>query len=316
MGDHFDTTLVTPVDDDPRLGVTDLFAFPKPRDSSASVLILCVSPEEPSGEGFHPDGVYQINVDLDGDALTDLAFNATFWPADGGTQTATVHRATAEQARSREAGGEIVVDGAPVSFGSDPAITVSGPYRFFAGIRSDPFFADYDGFVNDMQFTGTDYFAGKNVLGIVLEVPNSDLGSGPVGLWARTSVIRGQETLQVDRSGGPGINIGFNVGEDMQAYNLLEPAEDRSHVFDKFVAVLVQRSGYSEEEAKGIVEQILPDLLHYDHSQPAGFPNGRKLEDDVIDGAVALFSRGQITSDKTGPHTDYLAEFPYLGPPN
>jgi hypothetical protein len=78
----------------------------------------------------------------------------------------------------------------------------------------------------------------------------------------------------------------------------------------------VERSGYSEGEARGIVEQILPDLLHYDHSQPAGFPNGRKLEDDVIDGAVALFSRGQITSDKTGPHTDYLTDLPYLGPPN
>jgi hypothetical protein len=260
--------------------------------------------------------VYQINVDLDGDALTDLAYSISFSPADGGAQSATVRRVTGEKARSREAVGEIVVEGAPVSFGSDPTIAQSGPYRFFAGVRSDPFFADYDGFVNDMQFTGADYFAGKNVLGIVLEVPNGDLGSGPVGLWGRTSVTKGLDTLQVDRSGGPGINIGFNQGEDMQSYNLLEPAQDRGHFFDRFVAVLVERSGYSEGEAKGIVEQILPDLLHYDHSQPAGFPNGRKLEDDVIDGAVALFSRGQITSDKTGPHTDYLTDLPYLGPPN
>ncbi|HEX9235266.1 MAG TPA: DUF4331 family protein [Actinomycetota bacterium] len=317
MGDHFDTTIVTPVDDDPRLGVTDLFAFPKPGDPDTSVLILCVSPEEPkAGMGFHPEGVYQINVDLDGDAVTDLAYSVTFSPADGGMQTATVRRATGEPARSREASGEVVVEGAPVSMGPDPAISESGPYRFFAGIRSDPFFADYDGFVNDMQFTGADYFAGKNVLGIVLEVPNTDLGSGAVGIWARANVHKGQETLQVDRIGGPGTNIGFNQGEDMQAYNLLEPTEDVDHAFDKFVSVLVQRSGYSEEEAKGIVGQILPDLLHYDHAQPAGFPNGRRLEDDVIDGAVALFSQGQITSDKTGPHDDYLTDLPYLGPPN
>jgi hypothetical protein len=195
-------------------------------------------------------------------------------------------------------------------------ITESGPYRFFAGVRSDPFFADYDGFVNNLQFTGADYFAGKNVLGIVLEIPNGDLGPDGAALWARTNVHKGQEVLQVDRIGGPGTNIGFNQGEDMQTFNLLEPSEDRDHFFEKFVGVLVARSGYAEGEAKGIVDQILPDLLHYNHSQPVGFPNGRRLEDDVIDGAVSLFSHGQITSDKTGPHADYLADFPYLGPPS
>jgi hypothetical protein len=317
MGDHFDTTLVVPVDDDPRLGVTDLYAFPKPGDPSSSVLILCASPSEPSAaERFHPEGVYQINVDLDHDAITDLAYNVTFSPLEGGAQVATVRRATGEEARTRKATGEIVVEGAPVSTDAKPVITESGPYRFFAGVRSDPFFADYDGFVNDMQFTGADYFAGRNVLGIVLEIPNTDLGANGVSLWARTNVHRGQEALQVDRVGGPGTNIGFNQGGDMQAFNLLEPSEDRDHFFDKFVAVLVGRSGYSEGEAKGIVDQLLPDLLHYDHSQPVGFPNGRRLEDDVIDGAVALFSRGQITNDKTGPHADYLTDFPYLGPPN
>lgn len=51
----------------------------------------------------------------------------------------------------------------------------------------------------------------------------------------------------------------------------------------------------------------------YDHSQPAGFPNGRRLEDDVVDGGIALLTRGQVTSDLVAPHDDYLADFPHLG---
>ncbi len=317
MGDHLDTIMVTPVDDDPRLGITDLYAFPSPGNPGSSVLILCVSPvDPPPGSGFHPDGIYQINIDTDGDAVADLAYNIIFRPTGGGFQVADVRRASGDTARSREPNGAVVVEGAAVSFNASPAITQSGPYRFFAGVRSDPFFADYDGLQNNMQFTGRDYFAGKNVLGIALEVPNGDLGPNPVGIWARTMVRRGAETLQVDRAGAPATNLAFNEGEDMNAFNLLEPAEDRSHFLDKFVAVLVQRSGYSEAEATGIAEQLLPDVLTFAHSQPAGFPNGRRLEDDVVDGGIALLTRGQVTSDLVAPHTDYLADFPHLGPPN
>ena len=314
MGDHFDTQLVTPIDDDPRLGVTDLYAFQKPGDPNTSVLILCVSPSDPSPfTGFRPEAVYQINIDTDGDVRTDVAFNITF-SAEGGTQTAAVRRATGEAARMKDVTGDVVIDGAAVTFDDRPITAEAGSYRFFAGVRSDPFFADYSGFVNNLQFTGGDDFAGKNVLGIVLEVPNDDLGRRPLGLWARTLVRRDGEFVQVDRAGAPGTNIGFNEGEDMRRFNLLEPAADHEF-FDHFVQVLMQRSGYDEGEAKGIVAQILPDVLHYDPSQPAAYPNGRKLEDDPIDMAVALTTKGRITSDLAGPHENYLSGFPYLGPP-
>jgi len=54
----------------------------------------------------------------------------------------------------------------------------------------------------------------------------------------------------------------------------------------------------------------------YDPSEPAGYPNGRLLTDDTADLIVALLTRGRITSDGVGPHTDLLDEFPYLGPPH
>jgi hypothetical protein len=42
--------------------------------------------------------------------------------------------------------------------------------------------------LNNLQFTGKDYFADQDVCSIVLEVPNSALGPKEVGLWHRTLI--------------------------------------------------------------------------------------------------------------------------------
>jgi hypothetical protein len=67
-------------------------------------------------------------------------------------------------------------------------VTEAGDYPFFAGWRSDPFFFDRRGALNNLQFTGDDYFADQDVCSIVLEVPNAALGTKEVGLWHRTLV--------------------------------------------------------------------------------------------------------------------------------
>jgi hypothetical protein len=61
---------------------------------------------------------------------------------------------------------------------------------------------------------------------------------------------------------------------------------------------------------------VLPDILRYDCEQPARYPNGRVLTDDVYDVRIAFLTYGRVTSDGVGPHDDYLAEFPFLGPPH
>ena len=55
----------------------------------------------------------------------------------------------------------------------------------FAGLRSDPFFADVEGTLHGFQWTGHDDFAGNNVDSIALEVPSDVFGADPViGVWA------------------------------------------------------------------------------------------------------------------------------------
>ena len=76
--------------------------------------------------------------------------------------------------------GEVIVQQAPVSVGREALVTKAGDYRFFFGWRSDPFFFDVNGNFNHMQFTGDDFFKEKNVCSIVLELPNSELGTNKV----------------------------------------------------------------------------------------------------------------------------------------
>src|SRR5204862_274277 len=132
--------------------------------------------------------------------------------------------------------GDILFQDVPVAFG--PAITgaEAGEYRFFAGIRSDPFFFDLEGYKNEMHFTGADTFLDKNVFSIVLEVSNSALGSNPqVGIWARVLIPKdGNPFFQVDRMGHPFLNIALATGEDKNTFNQIEPARDRELFSAKF----------------------------------------------------------------------------------
>jgi hypothetical protein len=57
-------------------------------------------------------------------------------------------------------------------------------------------------------------------------------------------------------------------------------------------------------------------VLTFDPGQPAGYPNGRLLTDDVIYIRLAMQSKGNMAPTGLAPHTDLLGEFPYLGNPH
>jgi Domain of unknown function (DUF4331) len=225
---------------DARLDFTDLFAFPKPADPSKSILIMDVHPSvgvTPPGpttaEPFAPEALYEIKIDTDGDAIADSAYQVRVTSRGGGAQTATLRRLEGAQAAATGEGGQILVAGVPVSMGREPQVAQAGDYRFFAGWRSDPFFFDAGAF-NNFQFTGTDYFADKDICSIALDVPNAALGPQEVRLWART-VIRADGDgesggwVQADR-GARATQTPFLTGEQNEAYRAAEPADDARFV--------------------------------------------------------------------------------------
>jgi hypothetical protein len=194
-------------------------------------------------------------------------------------------------------------------------VTEAGDYRFFAGWRSDPFFFDVQGALNNLQFTGDDFFADKDVCSIVLEVPNYDLGTKEVGLWARTLVSAGKGWVQADRGARPQ-QTPFLPGDERDAYLAGEPADDARFVA-AFAHSLEHAGGYTQEEARRVAGKLLPDILSYDPKRPASFPdNGRRLTDDVVDVFIPILTNGKVKGDKVGPHNDLLEAFPYVGPPH
>jgi hypothetical protein len=307
---------------DARLDLTDLYAFPKPGGAGKSILIMNVHPSigvNPPGpttpDPFAPEAIYELQIDTDGDAVADIAYRVRFSPPGGGPQTATLRRVEGMQAAAIDDSGQIILDRAPVSTGRDALVTDAGDYRFFAGWRSDPFFFDTQGALNNMQFTGADFFADADVCSIVLEVPNSVLGSGKISLWHRALDGTSGNWVQADRGALPSQSV-FLTGDEKGAYLTAQPKDDA-----RFVAVfahsLEHTGGYTPEEATRLARTLLPDILHYDPRQSARYPvNGRTLTDDVMDVFLPMITNGKVTGDKVGPHTDLLATFPYVGSPH
>ena len=317
MADHLDAPGLQSPNMDARIDITDIYAFQKPGDPSKTILITNVNPLAPTlADSFEHQAIYDLRIDTNGDAVADVAFRYRFSELANGAQTATVHYATGNVAAGKNSGGSIIINNAPCSFGHTPQLTTAGPYKFFAGLRSDPFFFDLIGFLHGFQFTGDDFFIDKNVFGIALEVPNSALGANPkIGVWFRVLKEVDDVWTQMDRMGRPAINTVFNHGADKNTFNGIEPTQDRALFETSFVNTLAS-FGHPASEAKAIAEILLPDILTYDYSSAAGFLNGRKLADDVIDAELALVTNGAVTTDKVGPHTDYLSDFPYLGNPH
>ena len=134
-----------------------------------------------------------------------------------------------------------------------------------------------------MQFTGDDFFTDKNVCSIVIELPNSALGSNEVGLWARTVDKTGEGWIQADRGGRP-LQAVFFPGEEREAYLSGQPADD-----DRFIGVFAHElehyrrlyaGGRNRRWRESCCQTFFPMTL----AAPVSFPhNGRTLTDDVVD---------------------------------
>lgn len=333
MSNHFTGLSLGPPLGDQRLDLCDLYVFQSPADSTKTVFILNANP---SADGFHPDAIYRLNIDNNGDCLTDIAISYVFSPVEDGRQTANVFIEKGRDVQSIEAVGKKVISDAPVSFGTNPNVISSGSYTFFAGSRSDAFFFDYDGILKlyDTKggrnftspqlggiapWTGVDANLDANVLSTVIEIPTAELQPNPIiRVWGRCSVRRDGKLLHVDRAGHPSVSSFFNTDETKEEYNASEPINDRKRWLAQFVHLMGHTGNYTEEEAVRAIdlEGILPDMLSYDPSKPTGYPNGRLLTDDVLNNRLSFLSKGEIPHDGLKPHTDISSQFPYIGTPH
>ena len=118
--------------------------------------------------------------------------------------------------------------------------------------------------------------------------------------------------IHADRAGHPSVSSFFNTDDTKFEYNASEPVNDRKRWLDQFVHLMGHTGNYSREEAIAEIdkERTLPDVLSFDPSKPAKYPNGRVFTDDVIDYRLAFLTKGECPSSGLKPHTDILNEFP------
>ncbi|MFI0977721.1 DUF4331 family protein [Streptomyces sp. NPDC021093] len=206
MAHHVSGLGISPTSMDPRSNISDLYAFQKPSDASKTILVMNINPTSPiTDDAVDHKSVYEFGVDTDADAVTDIAFRIRFSPVRDNAQTASLQRATGREAAADPDAGDTILADVPVTFDSEPQISGAGGFRFFAGLRRDPFFADPVGANDKSQWIGTDFFADKHVSSIVLEVPNSALGPNPhVGTWASGSWSWSRTMAAWSRATAPG----------------------------------------------------------------------------------------------------------------
>ena len=324
MSNHFSAAYLKFPGDDARLDLTDLYVFSSSARPGRTVLVMDANPFM-AGLGavtpflmkaeFHPDAVYRINVDSDGDTQADVAFSFVFSDFEDGAQTGTAYYATGAQAREPGPSGDVLARDVPVGFSDVAGPVQAGQARLFLGVRRDPFFADAEGAFHGFQWTGQDAFADKNVQCVAIEVPDAMLGANPViGVWATVSVRRDGTLVQVDRGGHPTINPFLNPEQAKDPFNAQHPADDVANYLETW-SHLLEKNGYTAEAATAAALTVLPDVLRYDRSQPAAYPNGRHPRDDAFMARMNFLSNGKAGDSGLRPHDDFLADFPYLEPP-
>ena len=155
---------------DPAADIGDFYAW---HEGDRLTAVITHSPLT-SGVVHDADVLYAVHVDNDGDFVAD----ETVWVQVG---------ADGDDWGVRAIVGENEVVG-PVD---EP---VGDELQVYAGLRDDPFFFDLTGYSDtlataSLQFTGADFFAGQNVMAIVVELPTSWVSGGSTNLnvWATTA---------------------------------------------------------------------------------------------------------------------------------
>jgi hypothetical protein len=134
---------------------------------------------------------------------------------------------------------------------------------------------------------------GKNVGAIVIETPLSTIlrGQSTILIWATVKVeeIDGSQQESVGRS----LRSMF---PEQNAMNTMEPRVQLSQM------------------------GMRPDVMIYDTSRPASYPNGRALTDDVVDMACSLGAECRVANNDAPNPTQndepFLDTFPYLAEPH
>lgn len=301
---------------DVRLDITDLYTF-RGEAGTALIINVCHSLGAATTPGFHPEGRYEFKIDLDGDAVEDVTYRASFDKAVDGVQRYEIRRIVGAAAADPFAPGTVVVTG------STGTIADSNGVRAWAGLAGDPFWIEPDVLhaVGHAVQDGTridlgswtpgsakNLFAGTTVYSLVLELGDTELPPGRIGVWAVASLATDAGGWRsINRVGLPMVHPLFtqyneSLGDDLNAG---VPADDYARhgaLVAKEIAGIVAANGTVADPVvygETVAHKLFPNILPYTVGTPAAFAfagwNGRTLIDNAPDVVFSLAANTPVT---------------------
>lgn len=321
MSHHLDSPLAR---DDVRLDITDLYTFSGETGTVFTMNVCHSIAGAIPVPGYHPEGMYEFKIDLDGDAVEDTTYRFTFDERDkDGKQRFVLRRITGPEAADPHAAGTFVAQGV-----TGETVTSKAGLRIWTGKAGDPFWIEpdvlhavghafQDGTTVDLATwdlsKAKNLFAGHTVHSIVLEVPDAEVlanargGSRRIGVWALASLATDAGGWRpINRFGLPMIHPLFTqFNEDLgNRLNGGRPADDfatHGETVIKAVAGVVAANGTSEDPrayAEYVAHRICPNVLPYTVGTPATFGfaewNGRSLTDNAPDVMFSFASNAPV----------------------
>jgi Domain of unknown function (DUF4331) len=338
MSHHFDTTQAK---EDPRLNCCDLYLFQGSPGTTVMAMTANADAGISSPDTFHPEGLYAVRFDTNGDAREEVVFKFRFGDvehADGDdhrhVQPFRVIRATKNDIPG--ANGQVLVEG------RTGQTILANEVRAFAGLVPElwaadafAFFTTLGNLFNEDKYDPATFehrenlFRNRNVMAIVLEVPNELISGGKVGAWATISLFGHAPEVQICRWGYPLITHLFlsnpTTPELTEKYHAGSPAGDKEAIgpaIAAFTARLAARASGTASASKygeRVAAMLCPSLLPYELGTKAEFSvagfNGRYLTDDAYDVMLSLATNTNVT-DGVAPNTARVRNgFPYYGEP-
>jgi hypothetical protein len=338
MSHHFDSETAR---ENPSLNILDLYLFAG--DPGNTVMAMTVNADVgiSTPDILHHEGLYAFRFDVNNDAVEEVTFKFRFGPprhlADSDhshVQSYQVLRAQGSDTSGDQ--GELLLEGETGS------TAIGAGSRAFAGTRPEMWAADAVAFFNllqglykedrydaDVFLHKKNFFKGRNVTALVLEVPTSLIGEGTVRAWATASLFGHAPEMQIYRWGLPLFTHLFL--SDPATMDLVErfhssvPVNDRvmfGEAVARFVSRLSGRSGSAidhDRYGEQVARRLCPVMLPYALGSTAVFDrdrfNGRPLSTDAYDVMLSLAS-GVPVADGVAPDVNRIhSEFPYYGKP-
>jgi hypothetical protein len=151
-----------------------------------------------------------------------------------------------------------------------------------------------------------------------------------VNFAVRNRTVTDPRRRQIDQAGNPGVNVVFVPLDLDDVQNRSSTVRNSTGRIPAAILATLDALGTDQAGIDALTELVVTngDFLRVDttientgpgggDNDGAGFPNGRRPGDDVIDTTLTIVTNGAVSSDNVDDDTgDFRRdEFPFLAPP-